>query len=88
MDNWLVAMMLGASTLLGALGLWALLWGLKTGQFEDTKKFLDGASLDSEEALHDAIEIENRKKEILKKREEKKKNFYAPSDLEQRHHTQ
>jgi len=80
MDNWVVAMMLGASTLLGALGLWALLWGLKTGQFEDTKKFLDGASLDSEEALHDAIEIENRKKEILRKRKEKKENSYGPPD--------
>jgi cbb3-type cytochrome oxidase maturation protein len=80
MDNWLVVMMLSASTLLGAFGLWALLWGLKTGQFEDTKKFLDGASLDSEEALHDAIEIENRKKEILKKREEKKENGYRPPD--------
>ena len=81
MDNWVIVMMLGASTLLGALGLWALLWGLRTGQFEDTKKFLDGASLDSEEALHDAIEIENRKKEILKKREEKKENSYGPPDL-------
>ena len=81
MDNWLVAMMLGASTLLGAFGLWALLWGLRTGQFEDTKKFLDGALLDSEEALHDAIDMENRKKEILKKREEKKKeNGYRPPD--------
>ncbi len=80
MDNWVVAMMLGASTLLGALGLWALLWGLRTGQFEDTKKFLDGASLDSEEALHDAIEMENRKKEILKKREEKKEDGYRPPD--------
>lgn len=80
MDNWVVAMMLGASTILGALGLWALLWGLRTGQFEDTKKFLDGASLDSEEALHDAIKIENRKKEILKKREEKKENGYRPPD--------
>ena len=81
MDNWVVAMMLGASTLLGAFGLWALLWGLKTGQFEDTKKFLDGASLDSEEALHDAIEMENRKKDILKKREEKKvDDGYRPPD--------
>ena len=80
MDNWVVAMMLGASTLLGAFGLWALLWGLKTGQFEDTKKFLDGASLDSEESLHDAINMENRKKEILKKRENKKENGYRPPD--------
>ena len=80
MDNWLVAMMLGASTLLGALGLWALLWGLKTGQFDDTKKFLDGALLDSEEALHDAINLEKKKKDILKKREEKKENGYHPPD--------
>ena len=69
MDTWLVIMMLGASTLLGALGLFALLWGLKTGQFEDTKKFLNGALLDSEDALNDAIKIENRKKEIMEKRE-------------------
>lgn len=80
MDNWLIIMMLGASTLLGGLGLWALLWGLRTGQFDDTKKFLDGAHLDSEEALHDAIKMENRKKDILKKREEKKENGYRPPD--------
>jgi len=81
MDSWVVIMMLSASTLLGALGLWALLWGLRTGQFDDTKKFLDGASLDSEEALHDAIEMENRKKDILKKREEKKvDDGYRPPD--------
>ncbi len=76
MDNWLVVMMLSASTLLGALGLWALLWGLKTGQFDDPKKFLDGALLDSEEALQDAIEMENRKKELKKKKEKS----YSPPD--------
>ncbi|WP_024954275.1 cbb3-type cytochrome oxidase assembly protein CcoS [Sulfurospirillum arcachonense] len=80
MDNWVVAMMLTASTLLGAFGLWALLWGLKTGQFDDPKKFLDGAQLDSEEALHDAIDMENKKKDILEKREEKKENAYRPPD--------
>ncbi len=81
MDNWLVAMMLTASILLGAFGLWALLWGLKTGQFDDSKKFLDGAQFDSEEALHDAIDMENKKNDILKKREVKKADdSYRPPD--------
>jgi len=80
MDNWLIAMMLSASLLLGGFGLWALLWGLKTGQFEDRKKFVDGALLDSEEALHDAIEMENRKKEIVKRKKEEKEDGYRPPD--------
>ncbi|MBL0703113.1 MAG: cbb3-type cytochrome oxidase assembly protein CcoS [Sulfurospirillum sp.] len=78
MDNWIIAMMLTASTLLGAFGLWALLWGLRTGQFEDTKKFLDGALLDSEEALHDSIKIEKRKKDILKKRKKVDDSYHLP----------
>ncbi len=72
MDSSIIIMMITASTLLGAFGLWALLWGVKTGQFDDKKKYMDGALLDSEEALHDAIRMENRKKEILEKREKKK----------------
>lgn len=81
MSNWVIAMMLTASTLLGAFGLWALLWGLRTGQFDDPKKFLDGALLDSEEALHDAIDMENKKKKIIKKRDkEKKEDGYRPPD--------
>jgi len=70
-DSALIIVMLSASLLLGAFGLWALLWGLKTGQFEDKEKFLGGALHDSEEALQDAIKMENRKKEIFKKREKK-----------------
>jgi nitrogen fixation-related uncharacterized protein len=58
--------------------LWALLWGLRTGQFDDPKKFIDGALLDSEEALHDAIEMENRKKELKEKRERKEKSYSPP----------
>ena len=42
MDGWLIAMMLGASMLLGAFGLWALLWGIRSGQFDDQQKFIDG----------------------------------------------
>lgn len=80
MDGWVVAMMLGASTLLGAFGLWALLWGIKSGQFDDQKKFIDGAQFDSEEALNDAVMMERKKEAIVKEKEEKKKAGYNPPD--------
>ena len=79
MDGWIIGMMLGASTLLGAFGLWALLWGIKSGQFDDHKKFLDGAQFDSEEALRDAVMMEQKKADILKQKE-KRETGYAPPD--------
>jgi cbb3-type cytochrome oxidase maturation protein len=69
--------MLGVSTALGAFGLAALLWGVKTGQFDDKSKFLDGARYDNEEELKDAVMMEQKKKEALKKRKEKN---YKPAD--------
>ncbi len=66
-------MMLGVSTLLGALGLFALLWGHKTGQFEDKHKFLDGALYDGEEELKDAVMMEKKRKELEKKRKREDK---------------
>ena len=77
MSSWIIAMMLGASILLGGFGLWALLWGIRTGQFDDKNKFIDGALQDSEEALHDAIMMEDKKKKIIQKRKEK---GYRPPD--------
>ena len=77
MDGWLIAMMLGASTLLGAFGLWALLWGIRSGQFDDQQKFIDGTQFDSEEALKDAVAMEKKREEILKKKREAN---YAPPD--------
>ncbi len=77
MDAWVIAMMLGASTLLGAFGLWALLWGIRSGQFDDHQKFLDGAQFDSEEALQDAVMMEEKKKKII---QNKKEVGYAPPD--------
>jgi cbb3-type cytochrome oxidase maturation protein len=77
MSSGIVAIMIGVSTFLGALGLWALLWGLRTGQFDDQKKFLDGAKFDGEDELNDAIALEKRKKDIKKKKEQ---SSYAPSD--------
>ena len=61
-----IAIMLGVSTLLGALALFGLLWGVKTKQFDDYSKFLDGTKFDSEDALNDAVNLENRKKELMK----------------------
>jgi len=81
-DDYVIVMMLGASLFLGALGLAALLWGLKSGQFDDTTKFLDGALLDSEEALRDAVKLEKKREEILKKKEDRKNadESYRPPD--------
>jgi len=78
MSSSIVALMLGVSTFLGALGLIALLWGLRSGQFDDKSKFLDGARFDGEEELRDAIMMEKKQEEALKRRE-KEKN-YRPVD--------
>ncbi len=53
--------MLGASTLLGALGLIAFIWGLKTEQFDDQDKMMSSVLFDNEEDLNRAVKIEKRK---------------------------
>ncbi len=65
-----VILMLGVSTFLGALGLIALLWGVKTGQFDDESKFIDGARYDNEEDLRDAQMMEEKRLQREKKRRE------------------
>ncbi|WP_297574937.1 cbb3-type cytochrome oxidase assembly protein CcoS [uncultured Campylobacter sp.] len=74
MSGGVLAMMLATSLVLGFIALFALLWGLKTKQFEDYTKFLDGTKFDSEESLNDAYEVEARKKEA------KEKKNYRPPD--------
>ncbi|MBE3608920.1 MULTISPECIES: cbb3-type cytochrome oxidase assembly protein CcoS [Campylobacter] len=71
MDDLVLAIMLGISILIGACGLFGVIWGIKNHQFEDYRKFLDGASFDGEDALNDAYELEKRKKEAIKKRKGK-----------------
>ena len=66
MDDWVIAMMLGASIFLGSLALFAFLWAIKNGQFDDEEKFLNASKFDGEEELNDAVNQE-RKKEELKK---------------------
>ena len=70
----IIILMLGVSTFLGALGLIALLWGVRTGQFDDQSKFIDGARYDNEEDLQDAKMMEAKRKE----REAKRKKEYRP----------
>lgn len=74
MSGNIIILMLGVSTFLGALGLIALLWGVKTGQFDDQSKFIDGARYDNEEDLRDAKMMEEKQKE----REAKRKKEYRP----------
>jgi len=73
MSSNIITLMIGISTFLGALGLAALLWGVKTGQFDDKQKFLDATKFDDEEALRDAARMDDRKKKA--KRE---KNYQPP----------
>jgi len=79
MSESIVILMISVSTFLGALGLIALLWGVKTGQFDDQSKFIDAARYDGEEELRDAVMMEEKKKEQKRKAKEKKKN-YMPAD--------
>jgi len=60
-DN-IMILMISVSTFLGALGLAALIWGVRSGQFDDRSKFIDGARFDGEEELRDAIMMEEKQK--------------------------
>jgi cbb3-type cytochrome oxidase maturation protein len=66
MDTWVIAMMLGASLFLGSIALFAFLWAIKSGQFDDQEKFLNASKFDGVDELNDAANQE-RKKEELKK---------------------
>ncbi|RUM66106.1 MAG: cbb3-type cytochrome oxidase assembly protein CcoS [Sulfurimonas sp.] len=67
MDSWVIAMMLGASLILGGVALIAFLWGIKSGQFDDKEKFLNAALYDDETELNDAAEQERKKKTLQEK---------------------
>jgi len=77
MSENIIILMLAVSTFLGALGLIALLWGVKTGQFDDQSKFIDAARYDNEEELRDAAMMEEKRKA---RKAKKKKDAYRPVD--------
>jgi cbb3-type cytochrome oxidase maturation protein len=80
MSENIVILMISVSTFLGALGLIALLWGVKTGQFDDQSKFIDAARYDGEEELRDAAMMEEKKKRRERKKKEEKQKNYMPPD--------
>ena len=71
MYNWVIIMMLSGSLFLGAIALFAFMWGVKNGQFDDEEKYLNAAKFDTQEDLNDAVNKE-------KKREELRKKVYKP----------
>jgi len=83
MSENIVIMMIGISTILGIIGLSALIWAVRTGQFDDHSKFIDAVRNDNEEDLRDAVSISDRKKAYKKKKEQerlKKEKNYRPID--------
>lgn len=58
----ILALMIFISIVVAGALLFGLLWGIKNGQFEDYSKFLDGTQFDSEDALNDAIKMEEKRK--------------------------
>ena len=80
MSPGIIALMIGVSTFLGALGLIALIWGIKTGQFDDQDKFLDGARFDGEEELRDAVMMEEKKRQAKEKAKANREKNYRPVD--------
>lgn len=77
MSEEIVILMIGVSTFLGALGLLGLIWAVKTGQFDDHKKFTDATRFDNEEDLQAAAALEE-KKRIHKEEVEARKDYRPP----------
>jgi cbb3-type cytochrome oxidase maturation protein len=83
MSESIVVLMIGISTLLGAIGLMALIWAVKTGQFDDHSKFTDAVRNDNEEDLQDAAMMQAKKKaykEKIKQEILEKERNYRPVD--------
>ncbi len=83
MSEDIVILMIGVSTFLGAIGLLALIWAVRTGQFDDHSKFIDAVRHDNEEDLQDAAMMAKKKKEHKEKMKQErleKENNYRPAD--------
>lgn len=69
--NEVLTMMLVVGLIISFAVLGVFIWGAKGGQFDDSRKMMDGLLFDSEADLNDAVNRENRKKELLKEKESK-----------------
>ncbi len=66
MDDITIIMMMGVSIFLGSIALFAFLWAIKSGQFDDEDKFLNAVKFDGEEELNAAAQLQ-KKRESLEK---------------------
>lgn len=66
MSEGVMILMISVSTLLGALGLFALLWAVRNGQFDDSSKFKDATKFDNIEDLQDAAIQDEKRQQALK----------------------
>jgi len=80
MSENIVILMISVSTFLGTIGLIALLWAVKTGQFDDHQKFTDAVRHDNEEDLQDAVMMEAKRKAYEEKKLAIKSKEYRPPD--------
>ena len=74
MSTGMVGVMLGVSVFIGLLGLIAFIWGLRTGQFDDEKKMMQGVLYDNEEDLNEKASIDRKKQEAIQSREDSSAN--------------
>ena len=61
MDDNILSLMLFGSLILGSLGVIGFIWGVKSGQFDDEKKFTHGLLFDDVEELRDAAKKDAKK---------------------------
>nr|WP_275940453.1 cbb3-type cytochrome oxidase assembly protein CcoS [Wolinella succinogenes] len=73
-NSGMVGVMLGVSVFIGFLGLVAFLWGLRSGQFDDEKKMMQGVLFDGEEELQEAALIDKKKREMKREPSMKENN--------------
>jgi len=82
MSESIIILMISVSTFLGLIGLLALIWAVKTGQFDDHSKFIDAVRHDNVEDLRDAALMSEKKKAYQAEKERKRKleKSYMPPD--------
>lgn len=78
--NDVLTMMLVVGLLISFAVLGIFIWGAKGGQFDDSRKMMDGLLFDSQEDLNDAVNRENRRKESNEQKELNKKESESKSE--------
>lgn len=72
--NDVLTMMLIVGLLISFSVLGVFIWGAKSGQFDDSRKMMDGLLFDSEEDLNDAISREKKRAASIKDKKSETKS--------------